>query len=61
MIKQWLLWPLFWLFIAFTLFAGLDNLFFQPPLPGILIGVAPLCSVAFLLYQVKQVRQRRDQ
>lgn len=44
----------YFIFIAVALFAGLDTIFFQPLIPGKLIGVGCLSGIALLLCQTKR-------
>ena len=57
--KRIVFWIMYWIFIAFALFAALDNLFFQPPMPGMIIGIVALCSIVLVLFQTKRSINRR--
>jgi hypothetical protein len=37
-----------WAFVALNALAGLDNLIFQPPVPGVMIGLSCLMTAALL-------------
>lgn len=51
-------WCMFWTFVLLALVAGLDNLFFQPPMPGWFIAAMCLASIAYLFYEVRPFRRK---
>ncbi len=51
-------WWLFWIFVLLALVAGLDNLFFQPPMPGWIIAGMCLASIVYLFHEVRPFRKR---
>lgn len=42
-------WTLYWGLTAIALIAGLDNLIFQPAMPGMIIGLSDLVTVTAMI------------
>ena len=56
---KFIFWCMFWTFVLLALVAGLDNLFFQPPMPGWIIAGMCAGSIVYLFYEVRPFRRKR--